>query len=182
MKRIEADPCVYVRGSGENIVILAVYVDDMLILTSNDNERRRLKSYLSKKFEMKDLGEARKFLGLEITQDKHKGEIKVSQASYINKILEKFGMNNCKPVGTPTDLNVKLDGDNTDDAGHGEEYERFKGRYLEAVGSLSYVAQATRPDIAQAVNAVSKQCIRPKNIHWTAVKRIFRCRNGVAER
>lgn len=73
---------------------------------------------------------------MEITQDKQKGEIKVSQASYINEILEKFGMKNCKPVGTPTDLNVKLDGDNTGDAGHEQGYEKFKGRYLEAVGSL----------------------------------------------
>ncbi|CAL1672301.1 unnamed protein product [Lasius platythorax] len=133
---------------------------------------------------MKGLGEAKSFLGLEIQQDKSKGEVKISQSRYIRKTIEKFGMADCKSVGTPADLNVKLEEeifDSMEDTTKEENDAAFKDRYLEAVGSLLYIAQLTRPDIAKSVNAVSRFCKKPKNIHWTAVKRIFRYLKGTAD-
>lgn len=142
-----------------------------------------MKTYLNRNFEMKGLGEAKSFLGLEIQQDKSKGEVKISQSRYIRKTIEKFGMADCKSVGTPADLNVKLEeetSDSMEDTTKKENDAAFKDRYLEAekLGSLLYIAQLTKPDIAKSVNAVSRFYKKPKNIHWTAVKRIFRYLKG----
>lgn len=120
---------------------------------------------------MKDLGEAKYFLGLEIHQNKLKGEIKITQENYITRTLKKFGMEDCKPIGTPADPNVKL---TESDEEHNEPADDdFRTQYLEAIGSLLYISQISRPDIAQSVNAVSSFCKDPNKIHWTAVKRIF---------
>src|SRR5580765_6407010 len=81
-------------------------------------------------------------------------------------------MKDCKPIGTPADPNVKLTGSNER---HDETNDDdFRTQYLEAIGSLLYIIQISRPDIAQSVNAVSSFCKDPEKIHWTAVKRIFR--------
>lgn len=119
---------------------------------------------------MKDLGEAKHFLGLEIHQDEN--GIKITQENYIKRTLKKFGMENCKPIGTPADPNVKL---TKSDVECNEPCDDdFKAQYLEAIGSLLYISQISRPNIVQSVNAVSSFCENPRNIHWTAVKRIFR--------
>lgn len=92
LKRLKADPCVYVKGVKEDIIVAAVYVDDILILTRNEMERKALQDYLHKNFEMKDLGKAKQFLGFEIRQDNLKDEIKLTQLEYIKRKLKEFGL------------------------------------------------------------------------------------------
>lgn len=87
---------------------------------------------------------------------------------YIEETLERYGMENCNLIGTPADLNVNLNDGSIEDIGDSEEYGVFRARYPKAVGSLLYISQTTRPDIAQAVNAVSRFVKQPAKIHWTA--------------
>lgn len=156
LRRLKTDPCVYVKGTGKDIIIAAVYVDDILLFTSNEDERKSLQNYLHENSEMRDLGQAKRFLGFEIQQNISKGEIKLSQVEYTKKKLKEFGMEDCKPIETPADPHVNLIEENKEEERSKEEYEKFKERYLEGIGSLLYIAQMTRPDIAQAVNIVSR--------------------------
>lgn len=100
--------------------------------------------------------------------------IDLDQQQYTKDILERFGMTNCKAIGTPRDINQKLS------AFEVTEENNLVGTipYQEAVGSLLYLAQATRPDIAFAVNDVSRFNHKHSSIHWAAVKRIFRYLQG----
>ena len=83
-------------------------------------------------------------------------------------MLRKFGLADANTVSTPADCNVKLVKDD-----HVSE-TTDQVEYQSMVGSLLYIAVGTRPDIAQAVGAVSKFCSNPTEAHKTAVKRIFR--------
>ena len=78
-----------------------MYVDDMLIVESSIEEIKNLKRKLSKQFEMKDLKGAKKILGMRITRDRAKGTLKLSQAEYVKKDLNRFNIDKAKPVSTP---------------------------------------------------------------------------------
>ena len=92
------DPNLYFKVDREKPLILALYVDD-LFLTGADPLIHQCKRELTTKFEMKDLGLMHYFLGLEVWQ--RPGEIFLSQGKYIVKLLERFGMVDCKSVLTP---------------------------------------------------------------------------------
>jgi len=85
-------------------LILVLYVDD-LFQTGADTLINKCKRELASKFGMKNLGSMHYFLGLEVWQKL--GEIFLSQGKYVVKILERFGMVDCKPVTTPIELNFK---------------------------------------------------------------------------
>ncbi|RVW93337.1 Retrovirus-related Pol polyprotein from transposon RE1 [Vitis vinifera] len=123
-----------------------------------------LKKYLSEEFEVKDLGNLKYFLGMEVARSR-KG-IVVSQRKYILDLLKETGMLGCKPIDTPMDSQKKL----------GIEKESTpvdRGRYQRLVGRLIYLSH-TRPDIGFAVSAVSQFMHSPTEEHMEAVYRILR--------
>ncbi|KAK9747238.1 hypothetical protein QE152_g5434 [Popillia japonica] len=86
-------------------------------------------------------------------------------------------MNGCKPVTTPADPNAKLDGNKQPK--EDVETEEIKNvPYQEAIGSLLFLCQGTRPDITYATCMLSRYSKKPERRHWTAVKRIFRYLRG----
>lgn len=91
------DPCVYVDKNSKTFIV--VYVDDILIFSNDRARERKVKQRLSEEFKLKDVGEARYCLGLEIQRDKK--SIILSQSGYIVETLKRFGMSDCKPVNTP---------------------------------------------------------------------------------
>jgi len=121
---------------------------------------------------MTDLGEVRSILGINIQRNRIERTISIDQTAYIENILHRFRMSDCKPVKTPVDPNVKL----TKNIGNIQD--ELKKLYQQAIGSLMYAMLGTRPDIAYAVSLVSRYCANPDNAHWTAVKRIFRYLRG----
>ena len=82
----------------------------MLIATRSMCEVDRLKSLLYKEFEMKDLGAAKKILGMEILRDREARKLWLSQKNYIRKVLENFSMLDAKPVSTPLANHFRLFG------------------------------------------------------------------------
>ncbi|KAL5557135.1 hypothetical protein UlMin_039371 [Ulmus minor] len=92
-------------------VFLLLYVDDMLIASKDKEEIRKLKRQLGNEFEMKDLGPAKKILGMEIIRDRKQGTLFVSQCGYLRKVLAKFGMSDSKAVQTPLAAHFKLSTD-----------------------------------------------------------------------
>ncbi|GJY23180.1 retrovirus-related pol polyprotein from transposon TNT 1-94 [Tanacetum coccineum] len=107
--RIHADPCAYFKRFGDNnFIILLLYVDDMLVAGPNKDRINKLKAQLAKEFKMKDLGPANKIIGMQIHRDRVSRKICLSQKSYVKKILQRFNMQDCKPISTPFPTDVKL--------------------------------------------------------------------------
>ena len=90
-----------------SFIYLVLYVDDMLIAAKKKYDIQKLKGLLSAEFEMKDLGAARKILGMEI-RDRERRRLFLSQRSYIQKVLARFGMSSSKPIDTPSAANIHL--------------------------------------------------------------------------
>ncbi|KAJ4721544.1 Retrovirus-related Pol polyprotein from transposon TNT 1-94 [Melia azedarach] len=172
------DCCVYYsKATNGSLIYLVLYVDDMLIAAENKSDVQKLKDLLSVEFEMKDLGVARKILGMEIYRERSKKKLFLSQKGYIQKILSRFGMSTAKPIDTPSAANAHL---SVAFAPKSVEEKEYMSRvpYASAVGSLMYAMICTRPDLAQSVSVVSRFMGEPGKEHWQVVKRIFRYLKG----
>ncbi|GJZ15626.1 retrovirus-related pol polyprotein from transposon TNT 1-94 [Tanacetum coccineum] len=152
--RLHADPCAYFKRFGnDDFIILLLYVDDMLVAGPNKDRITKLKAQLAREFEMKYLGPANKILGMQIHQDRVSRKICLSQKSYVKKILQRFNMQDCKPVSTPFPTNVKLSS-KMSPRSEKEKMKMSRVPYATAVGSLMFAMICTRPDIAHAVGVV----------------------------
>ena len=103
---VEVDKCVYTKCTREECVIIASYVDDMLIFGTSLSMVHSTKRFLASQFDMKDMGEAKVILGVKITR--MGDSIIISQEHYVEKILKSFGHFDAKPVSTPYDSNTHL--------------------------------------------------------------------------
>jgi len=150
-KRSSSDHCVYIkRFSGDDFIILLLYVDDMSIVGKNVSRIVELKQNLSKSFALKDLGLAKQILGMRIERDRSFNKLYLSQEKYIEKVLCKFRMDNAKAVSCPLAAHFKLSTKQcptTDE----KKKEMRNVPFASAVGSLMYAMVCTRPDIAHAV-------------------------------
>jgi len=166
-KRLQADNSVYITHTarGERLFI-AVYVDDCVII-GNERDTEECVKKLGEKFPLTDYGEIEWLLGISVKKAGDKFQL--TQKQYIHKLLERFGMQDCKPVATPLEAGAKLTKEVTEE----EKKQMHNVPYREAVGSLVYLMM-TRPDICQAVGAVSQYVSSPGLKHWEAVKRIMR--------
>jgi hypothetical protein len=91
--RCHSNHCVYFkRLKNGSYIILILYVDDMLVAGSNMKDINVLKNKLANSFAMKDLGVAKKILGMRITRDRKNHKLTLSQGEYIEKVLERFRM------------------------------------------------------------------------------------------
>jgi hypothetical protein len=95
IKNVE-EPCVYKKVNGSAVVFLILYVDDILMIGNDILMMEVVKSLLRKSFSMKDLGEAVYILGIKIYRDRSKRLIGLSQDAYIDKILNRFNMQDYK--------------------------------------------------------------------------------------
>jgi hypothetical protein len=156
----------FITGS---VVYLIIYVDDILVASSSDQALLTAKKSLRALYTIKDLGEAEYFLGVKIEMEHNRP--KLSQQSYVHSVLERYGMQDCKPFISPmvqaSDLMSKSPRSDS-------EASRMTGvPYREAIGSLLYLSVRTRPDISVAVSVLSKNVQEPKPCHWEGVKRGF---------
>ena len=110
--RSSYDNCVYFqKTSDESFIYLLLYVDDMLIAARDKSLVNKLKPQLNSEFDMKDLGPTKKILGMKINRDRQAGKKFLSQKKYVLKMLDKFGMRDCKAVNTPIATHFKLSSD-----------------------------------------------------------------------
>jgi hypothetical protein len=107
-QRSQYDSCIYLKFVNGSPTYLLLYVDDMLIVAKSMKEIAALKAQLSHEFDMKDLGVAKKILGMEMIRDRKSGLLYLSQKNYIEKVLHRFNMNNIKLVSTPLAPHFKI--------------------------------------------------------------------------
>ncbi|CAI7775209.1 unnamed protein product, partial [Closterium sp. NIES-54] len=129
---------------------------------------------LSKALQMKDLGDLKHYLGMEITRDRKARTISLSQEFYINNVLKRFEMELCTPVDTPLPLQHLLT------APAVPTPEACSEPYPELVGSLMYTMMCTRPELAYPVSVLSRYVApgRFTDLHWKARKRVLRYLQG----
>jgi hypothetical protein len=169
-KHLESDHGIFVKDG----IIMAVYVDDLLLIGQDMSEISKLKQRLSERFDMTDLGPCSYYLGMSIRRDRRKRAIYVSQEAYIDKVLESFDMTQCHSMKIPMDAHERL-------RAPPEGYMATKQQrhwYASAIGSLMYAMLCTRPDIAYAVSACSRYLANPDVQHVTAVKNVMRYLKG----
>lgn len=178
-RQCEADKCVLRAQINKEMVYLALYVDDGLIICKRLEIINRILKELDKQFKI-TISDPNYFVGFEIHRNERSEGIFINQYNYINRILHKFNMKECKPVDTPalpgTALSVK-DCPQSDQ----EKQEISEIPYREIVGSLKFLAVISRPDIMHAVNQVSRFLSNPGKKHWVAAKRILRYFKGTMD-
>jgi len=169
---INADHSVFVNRSKR--LIVTAYVDDLLIVGPKGTaEIPKLKKELAVRFKMTDLGPCHHYLGMEITRDRGNRTLHLSQRTYIEKVLERFGMLQCKADVTPMSTSIHL----VPETGNQTSKEAVT-HYQSIIGSLMYAMVETRPDIAYAVSVLSRFCSNPNKTHEAAAKHVLRYLKG----
>jgi hypothetical protein len=153
-----ADPSLYLRGNGNGMVVLLVYVDDILLMGSTDNVLTA-KGELMDAYSSHDLGEVSYFLGFEIVRDRSAKTVWIGQTKLIRDTLRRYALDNSNPTVLPMDAGLKLRSSQNDEECVTDQ------PYREVVGSLLYLASCTRPDIAFESVCCHVSCLnRRKNI------------------
>ncbi|KAD6118818.1 hypothetical protein E3N88_10089 [Mikania micrantha] len=160
----ECDKCVYVKNTTRGYVILCLYVDDMLIVGSDDKMIKSTKDMLKARFDMKDMGLADVILGVKINRTQN--GLVLSQSHYVDKILEKFKPGDTSVAQTPIDTTQHLS------KNRGEGVAQLE--YSRIIGSLMYLMTCTRPDLAYAVSRLSRYTSNPSSEHWKSMIRLLR--------
>ena len=161
-----SDPCVYIRRDHRGIAIITVWVDDLLLFASSIEAMEAMSDDLKSEWQMTELGEPSKIVGIEIVIGER--SITISQKKYIENILLKEGLERANPVSMPLDPNAPLEPN--PDGGEGDR----SNSYARLLGELQFLANATRPDIAFAVNRLASYTANPSIQHISALKRILR--------
>jgi len=173
-KASDADASLFVLDKGEHKVFMLVYVDDILVACKCGQAVRDVKQLVGSLFDVRDLGEARFFLGMEITRDWEKGSIKLSQHKAVADIIMRFGMGEAKLSSTPMSTATRLS------KGGSKPLDETTA-FMEMVGCLLYLASCTRPDIAQSVGALSRYMSCPTQQHWSTAKGVVRYLAGTID-
>ena len=165
------EAAVYRRGSGEDLLLVGVYIDDLIITDTDGRGVEDFKAAMKDRFKMSDLSLLCFYLGVEVHQDA-KG-ITLCQSNYAQRILELGNMQGCNPAATPMEEKLKLSREST-----AEEVDATLYRRL--MGSLRYLVH-TRPDLAFAVGYLSRFMQRPTVEHQQAAKRVLRYVAGMLD-
>uniref|UniRef100_A0A251TBB6 Putative ribonuclease H-like domain, Reverse transcriptase, RNA-dependent DNA polymerase n=1 Tax=Helianthus annuus TaxID=4232 RepID=A0A251TBB6_HELAN len=148
----------------DTFISILIYVDDVIIVGNNFAKIQEIKNCLHDRFSIKDLGQLKYFLGIEVARTSR--GLVLSQRKYTLDILEDSGMEGCRPSIFPIEQNLKLGMDK-------EDPKVDAGVYRRLIGRLLYL-QATRPDIAFSVNTLSQFVSNPRQSHMNVVTRILR--------
>jgi hypothetical protein len=168
LQQSKIDRCLYYND--DRTILVVIYVDDGLVAARSKEQIDRLVRYLRENLELKVMDHVESYLGFQVIR-KPKSTI-LLQKPYLEKVLERFNMQNCKPVSTPEEVGVFSA---KDSPLLGSEVP-----YKAAIGSLLYLVTCTRPDIAHAVGIASRTSA-PTEAHWQLVKRILRYLAGTRD-
>jgi hypothetical protein len=173
---LASDQCVYIMRTETSLIIIALYVDDLVLAASNLDELKKLKADLTSEFDMEDLGEATFVLGIEIIRNRPARSITITQSAYIRSILEKHPTGDNHKQAIPMETSAR----HTKATGDYQASTQTIKAYQSAVGSIMFAMLCTRPDIAYSVAILSKFAQNPTPDHQKAVQRVLRYLRGTS--
>lgn len=173
----KCDNCLYFKMINNVTIYVIIFVDDILISGSCVKEIEKLKLNLNRCFKMKDLGLLNYFLGISVEQNVKNNMITLSQKQYLENILIRFGMSDCKPISTPMDCNFdygSLKSDKSDSID-------IENKCRQIIGCIMYAMLGTRPDLCSSISLLSRyqNCASEKLL--IALKRVLRYIRGTLE-
>jgi hypothetical protein len=173
LKENEEDNCIYAKFRNGKFIFLILYVDDILLASSDVSLLLEIKRFLSSNFDMRDLGEASFVLVIEIHRDRRKEVLGLSQKAYLEKVRKKFSMHACNPTPAPI---VKGDKYGSFQSPRNQcEIDQMKSvPYASAVGSLMYAQVCTCPDLAFVTGMLGRYQKNPGVSHWNGIKKALR--------
>ncbi|CAI7830689.1 unnamed protein product, partial [Closterium sp. NIES-53] len=153
-----------------NTFYILVYVDDLVFATADTAGLAHVKSELQKQHTCTDLGELRSYLGLQITRDRARRTITLTQSHMVQQVLQRFDFTHSSPQATPLSTRHSLS------ALPSDESVEPSGPYPELVGCLVYLMTCTRPDLAYPLNILARYVApgRHRPEHMAAAKRVLR--------
>ncbi|CAI7749445.1 unnamed protein product [Closterium sp. NIES-53] len=166
-----ADPSLYLRtDTSLPPFYILVYVDNLVFATADTAGLAHVKSELQKRHTCTDLGELRSYLGLQITRDRARRTITLTQSHMVQQVLQRFGFTYSSPQATPLPTRHSLS------ALPSDESVESSGPYTELVGCLMYLMTCTRPDLAYHLSILARYVAhgRHRPEHMTAAKRVLR--------
>jgi hypothetical protein len=163
-KQSWSDYSLFVRNHQGIFTALLVYVDDVILAGNNLEDITKTKCFLSSHFKLKDMGQLKYFLGIEVARSKH--EISLCQRKYALEILKDTGFLGAKPSRFPAEQNVTLTQEDEDLLKDASQYRRLVGR-------LIYLT-IIRPDLAYAVHILSQFMDKPRQPHLEAAHKVLR--------
>ena len=164
------DPCAYLQTINCDLQIITVWVDDLLIFTTCDNEMKQTKDQIGTRWQVTNLGKPSKIIGIQIIRDTD--SIMIAQCQYIENLLERHQMTHANPVATPMDPN------NTPKPSEETATVDRSNPYAQLLGKLQYLTNAMQPDITYAVHKLASYTANPTLEHHSTLKRILRYLKG----
>ncbi len=174
--RTHSDAGVYHRQDDGGTAIIILYVDDITILGDSLDNINKIKSALSNRYEMTDLGEIDSYLGVNIKRDRSERRLEIDQSRYVLEIINRFGLSDANPACTPLP------------SGAEDHLKKYDGQasaadiklYQQIIGSLLYVQIGTRPDISFAVSHLAQYASNPSAQHLNLAKYVLRYLKGTS--
>ncbi|CAI7774007.1 unnamed protein product, partial [Closterium sp. NIES-54] len=166
-----ADPSLFLRTDTSLLPFyILVYVDDLVFATADTTGLAYVKSELQKRHACTDLGELRSYLGLQITRDRARRTITLTQSHMVQQVLQRFSFTYSSPQATPLPTRHSLS------ALPSDESVESSGPYPELVGCLMYLMTCTRPDLAYPLSILARYVApgRHRPEHMAAAKRVLR--------
>ncbi|CAI7742681.1 unnamed protein product [Closterium sp. NIES-54] len=165
------DPSLFLRTDMSLLPFyVLVYVDELVFATVGSEALTLVKSELQKRHTCTNLGELRSYLGLQITRDKARCTITLTQSHMVHQVLQRFGFQFSSPQPTPLPTGHSLSAPPSD------ESVEPSGPFPELVGCLMYLMTCTRHDLAYPLSLLAHYVApgRHRKVHWDAAKRVLR--------
>ena len=176
--RLGCEPCIYFCKTATGTTIVAVHVDDFLLISSLTDENDRFKGQLRSTWAISDLSTARFVVGIAVQWNRMQKTVYLSQTALIDKIIQSFGQKDAAPVSIPMEPGLRLQRVSHASLPSTERDTLTKLPYRSLVGCLLYLTIGTRPDISFAVQQLSQFLDCYSHLHWHAATRIVRYLKG----
>lgn len=165
LKQSVSDPCFYSGYILDQICYIIIYVDDIILACSTTDQIQCIEKILSDSFVMKNLGDIRSYLGIQISKDLY-GNYEICQSQYIKRLADEFGLGSCKLSKSPMDINYGKK--------NNSNLLETNAKYRKLIGHLLYISVNSRPDISASVCFLSQKVSNPSEEDWKQSKRVVK--------
>jgi hypothetical protein len=171
------DCIIYVFIKEGELYVLALYVDDSIMVGPAGSFIVGFKLAFSEGLNVQDLGAVSWLLGMTMERDRGNRIIRIGQQQYVLDMMKRFNMMDCKPVGSPMVVDALSNCVETSKS----KLPPGLVPYQSLIGSLLYASVSTRSDITMVVSHLSRYMSDPSQSHWKQAQRVLRFLKGTVD-